>query len=208
MLDEKLLAVHCVWVDDEEINLLAKTGAKVSHNPKSNTRLASGIAPITKMKKKRITISLATDGAASNDNLDMIEVMRTAAFLAKVSTLEANSLTGVDVFRMATIDGARALSMENEIGSLEVGKKADIAIIDLQKVHLQPVYDVINTIVYAASGHDVDTVIIDGNIVMKNRKMLTIDEQKILDIVKEKFEGELKEVFYETLKEKQKMIKK
>ncbi|MGQ4833723.1 MAG: amidohydrolase family protein [Candidatus Asgardarchaeia archaeon] len=208
LLDENLLAVHCVWVDDEEINLIAKSGAKVSHNPKSNTRLASGIAPITKMyKEKNITVSLATDGAASNDNLDMIEVMRTAAFLAKVSTLRADSLTGLDVFRMATIDGARAINMEHEIGSIEVGKKADIAIINLQASHLQPVFDVINTIVYVANGHDVDTVIIDGKVIMKNRTIQTIDEEKILETIQEKFADELKQVFNETMEEKLRMKK-
>lgn len=208
LLDDRLLAVHCIWLDDEEINMLAKAGVKVSHNPKSNMRLASGIAPIRKMLDKGITVSLATDGAASNDNLDMIETMRAAAFLSKVSTLKARSLTGKDVLRMATIEGAKAVFMENEVGSIEVGKKADIAIINLQKVHLQPVCDVINTIVYAANGHDVETVIIDGRVVMRDRKILTVDEQKILDRVKEKIEPELKEVFLETLKEKTNFINK
>ena len=188
--------------------MLAKAGVKVSHNPKSNMRLASGIAPIRKMLDKGITVSLATDGAASNDNLDMIETMRAAAFLSKVSTLKARSLTGKDVLRMATIEGAKAVFMENEVGSIEAGKKADIAIINLQKVHLQPVCDVINTIVYAANGHDVETVIIDGRVVMRDRKILTVDEQKILDRVKEKIEPELKEVFLETLKEKTNFINK
>jgi len=198
-LGKNVLAVHCVWVNDNEINLLAKHDVKVSHNPKSNMRLASGIAPIVKMRQKGITIGLATDGAASNDNLDMIETMRAAAFLAKVSTLRAGSLVGKDVLEMATIEGARAVFMENEIGSLEPGKKADVILIDLRKPHLQPVCNVINTIVYVASACDVNTVIIDGKIIMKDRKILTVDENRILETVKEKFEPALKEIYNQTL---------
>ena len=151
------------------------------------------------MRQKGITIGLATDGAASNDNLDMIETMRAAAFLAKVSTLRAGSLVGKDVLEMATIEGARAVFMENEIGSLEPGKKADVILIDLRKPHLQPVCNVINTIVYVASACDVNTVIIDGKIIMKDRKILTVDENRILETVKEKFEPALKEIYNQTL---------
>ncbi|MGQ4914716.1 MAG: amidohydrolase family protein [Candidatus Asgardarchaeia archaeon] len=197
-LKDDVLAVHGVWLNDSDLKVIKEKDVKISHNPESNMRLASGIAPVAKMLKMGITVGLATDGAASNDNLDMIEAMRGAVFSAKVSNLRASALLGYDAIKMATIWSAKALKLENEIGSIEVGKKADVILINLDALHLKPVYDPINTIVYVATGHDVDTVIIDGKLVMHNRRILTVDEdlisQKIDKVYQEKLEDVYKKI--------------
>jgi len=190
-LGSDVIAVHCVWISDREIDLLKKTGTRVSHNPESNMKLASGVAPVPKMLRKGITVSLATDGCASNDNLDMFEAMRTAAFLHKVSNLDASVISSHDVLKMATVDGAKAVGLEDKIGSLEKGKKADVIMVDLESAHLRPLNDVVNTLVYCANGADVDTVIVDGKIIVQNHLIKTIDEKVLIrqaeDKVKEGF---------------------
>jgi hypothetical protein len=176
-LGHDVSAVHCIWVSGHEMNLLKKTSTKVSHNPESNMKLASGVAPVPKMLKKGITVSLATDGCASNDNLDMFEAMRTAALLHKVSSMDASVISSYDVLKMATIDGARAIGLEDRIGSLEVGKKADVILVDLTPVHMRPLNDVIGTLVYCANGRDVETVIVDGKLLMQGGEVQSVDER-------------------------------
>ena len=155
------------------------------HNPESNMKLASGVAPIIEMLKAGITVGLGTDGCASNNNLDLFQEMDTAAKLHKVSRLDPTVMDAKTVIRMATCLGAKALGLDHITGSLEVGKKADIIIIDLNKPHLTPLYDEYSHIVYTATGADVDTVLINGKVVMKNRVLLTIDEKKIIADVKD-----------------------
>ncbi|MFZ5634913.1 MAG: amidohydrolase [Bacillota bacterium] len=174
-----VLAAHCVHVDGEDIEILAKKKVGVAHNPESNMKLASGVAPVTAMLKAGVTVGLGTDGAASNNNLDMLEEMRSAALLQKVSTMDPLALPSFQALRMATCGGAQALGKGNEIGLLKAGYKADIILVDTRRPHLFPRHDWIAHIVYAAQSSDVHTVIIDGRIVMEGRQVLTIDEEEV-----------------------------
>jgi 5-methylthioadenosine/S-adenosylhomocysteine deaminase len=184
-LNERFLALHCVCLTAEDIRLFADYGVKVSHNPASNMKLASGVAPVPDMLKAGITVGLGTDGCASNNTLDMIKEMSTAAKLHKVARLDPTVMNAQTVVRMATIEGAGALGMDKITGSLEVGKKADIIIIGLNKPHLTPLYNEYSHLVYAASGADIDTVLINGKVVMENRSLLTIDETEVMQKVRE-----------------------
>ena len=184
-LNERFLALHCVCLTAEDIRLFADYGVKVSHNPASNMKLASGVAPVPDMLKAGITVGLGTDGCASNNTLDMIKEMSTAAKLHKVARLDPTVMNAQTVVRMATIEGAGALGMYKITGSLEVGKKADIIIIGLNKPHLTPLYNEYSHLVYAASGADIDTVLINGKVVMENRSLLTIDETEVMQKVRE-----------------------
>jgi 5-methylthioadenosine/S-adenosylhomocysteine deaminase len=184
-LGPKFLAVHCVWVDEGEIRLLKDNDVKVSHNPESNMKLGSGVAPVPEMLRQGITVAVATDGCGSNDNLDMFEAMRAAALMHKLSTLNPKIISAQKVMEMATIDAARAIGEANELGSIEVGKKADLALIDLEKPHLQPLHDVVRTLVYCANGADIATVIIDGKIVYERRRLRTVNEEKVMQRAKE-----------------------
>jgi len=181
VLGPKFHSVHSIWLSDKEIALLSKHNASVIHNPVSNMYLASGIAPINKMLKNKVCIALGTDASNCNNSQDMIETMKIAACLQKVYSLDPTALTANQVIRMATINGAKALGLENEIGSIEVGKKADIVLIDMKKPHTVPVHDPIANLVYSASRQDVETVIIDGKIVMENRIIKGINETEIIE---------------------------
>ncbi len=183
-LDERFFAFHCVCMDEEDIKIFADHGCKVVHNPESNMKLASGAAPIVCMLKHGVTVGLGTDGCASNNNLDMFGEMSTAAKLEKAVKLDPTVMSAKTVTRMATRDGARVLGLENITGSLEQGMKADIIIIDLNKPHLTPIYDEYSHIVYAAMGSDVETVIINGRMIMEDRKLLTIDENETMERVR------------------------
>jgi len=185
------VAVHCIWLDDAEIRILKEKGAGVSHNPESNMKLASGVAPIIRMLNYGIPVGLATDGPASNDNLDLFEEMRSAILLHKISSLDPSSISALDAMKMATILGAKILGMDKEIGSIEPGKKADIILLDLMKPHLQPISDIFQTLVYCARGSDVDTVIVDGNIVVRQGKLLTTNEGDLLEKTKKISEEKL-----------------
>jgi 5-methylthioadenosine/S-adenosylhomocysteine deaminase len=166
---------HCVHLSNDEIRILKTTNTNVVHCPSSNMKLGSGIAPVAKLLQEGISVSLGADGAACNNRLDMFTEMRTAALLQKAlhgpEVLDANR-----VFRMGTIDGARALGLEAEIGSLEIGKRADVAVVKLNQLHTSPQADVVSSLVYAAEASDVQSVVIDGRLVMQNRELLTIDE--------------------------------
>jgi 5-methylthioadenosine/S-adenosylhomocysteine deaminase len=181
LLGPDVLGAHCIWLSDEDIGLLKETGTGVAHNPECNMKVADGIAPISKMLEAGVTVSLGTDSCAVNDNMDMFEAMRVAAFLQKVSQGDATALNAYQVLEMATLGGARALGMEAEIGSLEVGKKADLILVDLAGPHMRPINNVVNNLVYCASAvHDVDTVIVDGEVLVQDHKLLVADEQELL----------------------------
>jgi 5-methylthioadenosine/S-adenosylhomocysteine deaminase len=172
---------HCIHLDNSELEILASTGTHVAHCPSSNLKLGSGIAPITEMLERGISVSLGADGAPCNNRLDMFTEMRTAALLQKVSH-GADALPSQRVLRLATIDGARALGLEQEIGSLEMGKRADVIIVNLDCLHSTPrPADLISAIVYSAEASDVQTVIIDGNLVMRERELLTLDEREVIE---------------------------
>jgi len=184
-LDERFFAFHCVCMDEEDMKIFADHGCKVVHNPESNMKLASGIAPVASMLEHGIVVGLGTDGCASNNNLDMFDEMATAARLAKVERLDPTVLPAKTVTGMATRDGARVLGMGNIVGSLKRGMRADIIMIDLSRPHLTPIYDEYSHVVYAAGGSDVRTVMIDGRIVMEDRQLLTIDENEVMAKVRE-----------------------
>ena len=179
LLDRDTICVHCVWLEQEEIEILARTGAKVATCPQSNMKLGSGIAPLKEMLDAGISAGLGTDGCASNNRLDMFFEMDMCAKIHKVKDLDATVLPAAKVLQMATIDGARVLGLEDDIGSLEPGKKADVALIDCRQPHLQPFYDP-GILVYAANGGDVATSIIDGKLVMLDRKILTFDVEEVM----------------------------
>lgn len=184
LLSDRLIIAHAVWLSENDLDLLAKHKVNVAHCPVSNKKLASGIAPIDKMLKKGITVGLGTDGAASNNTLDMFSDMRIAALLHKVSSMDPTVLSARQAVRMATIEGAKVLGMDKKTGSLEPGKLADIITINLDKPHLQPIYDPYSHLTYCVNGADVENAVINGRVVMKNRKVKTLDEKKILDSAK------------------------
>jgi len=185
LLDGETLCHHAVWVTDEEIELLAQNGVGVSHNPESNMKLASGVAPVPKMLANGINLGLGTDGCASNNNLDMFQEMDTAAKLHKVHLGDPTLCSAIEVVAMATSGGASALGLSGEVGSLEPGKKADIITIDLNQPHLTPMYEPCSHLVYAARGADVRDVIIDGRMVMGQRQLVDMDEKEIMAKVRE-----------------------
>ncbi len=176
--DNHVLAAHCVYLNEEELVYLKNYNFHIAHNPISNMKLASGLAPISQAFKQGLNIGLGTDSACSNNNLDMFEEIKLAAIMAKLREKEATALPAYQALQMATVNGAKALAL-NKCGYLATGMKADLILIDLDKPHFYPRHDLIPHLVYAASGHDVDTVIINGQIIMENRQMLTLDEEKI-----------------------------
>lgn len=184
LLDEQTIAVHCNWVSDEDMDIFAASGVSVSHNPESSMKLAAGIAPVPEMLKKGITVGLGTDGAASNNDLDMFREMDTAAKIHKANTLNPTVMNAQTVLKMATSGGARVLGLADKIGSVEVGKKADLIIIDRKSPHLTPVYNYYSHLVYAARGADVKTSIIDGRTVMKDRRLLNFDADEAMENVR------------------------
>ena len=171
---------HCVHLSSDEIDMLEKTRTNVVHCPSSNLKLGSGIAPIAGLLDRGISVSLGADGAACNNRLDMFTEMRTAALLQKVLH-GPEVLTANRVLRMATAGGAKALGLDDEIGSLEAGKRADLAIVRMSGLHATPAADVISALVYSAQPSDVETVIIDGRLVMRDRELLTIDELETVE---------------------------
>ncbi len=180
-----VLAAHCVHLTDNDVALLAENRVAVAHNPESNMKLASGVAPVVKMRQAGIKVGLGTDGAASNNNLDMFEEMRSASLLHKLVNKDPLALPAFNVLMMATRDGAQALGLEKQVGILKPGYKADLIMVDLNQAHLCPRHNLLAHMVYAAQGSDVDTVIIDGQVVMQDRKMLTVNE----DLVRQEAES-------------------
>ncbi|MBI5166111.1 MAG: amidohydrolase [candidate division NC10 bacterium] len=175
LFQNRVLAAHCVHVTDEDIAILAERRVGVAHNPGSNMKLASGVAPVPKMLKRGVMVGLGTDGAASNNNLDMLEEMRLAALLHKLEGGDPTLLPAYQALEMATRGSARALGLADEIGSLEPGKKADLVLLDMMQPHLWPPHSMVSHLVYAARSSDVDTVVIDGKVVMEGRRFTEID---------------------------------
>jgi len=178
-LNNRTIAAHVVFANDEEMDLLKKFGVGIAHNPQSNMKLASGVAPIPQMLSKNLPVGLGTDGAASNNDLNMWEEMDTAAKLHKVFSGDPKVVSAMQAFEMATIRAARALHLENLIGSIETGKRADIAIVDFDGLHQTPRFNIYSSLVYATKASDVRTVIINGKVVMLDRRLLTLDENGI-----------------------------
>jgi len=186
ILGPKTVLAHCVWLSDSEIKVIAKTGTNISHNPTANMKLASGVCRVLDLIKKGINVGLGSDGIKENNKIDIIQEMKNAALLQKVNSLDATVLPVNTVLRMATINGATALGLGNETGSLEKGKRADITIIDLNKLHMSPLlfdefFNIVANIVYAAQGGDVSTVLVDGKVVVKDGRVQTVDEEKLIE---------------------------
>ncbi len=180
ILDPNLLACHCVVLTEGDIGLLKQNDVKVAHNPESNMKLASGIAPVPQLLKAGICVGLGTDGCSSNNNLDLLAEMDTAAKLHKVNTLDPTVTDALSVLQMATSNAANALGLSDRIGSLEKGKLADLIVLDTRKPHLTPMYHPISHLVYAAGGGDVIHSIINGKVVMENRCLLTLDLTQVM----------------------------
>lgn len=186
VLDNRTIAAHGVWLNDHDIDIFAQRGVSVAHNPECNMKLSSGAAPITKMLSMNCNVGLGTDGVASNNNLNMFEEMHTMALLAKHSTGNPTSIPAETAIRIATINGAKLLGKQKTIGSLEVGKKADIIIINATKPNTTPLYNVYSALVYSISGNDVTDVMINGKFVMRNSAMLNINEEEVMAKVRTK----------------------
>ena len=183
-LNERVIAAHVVWPSTEEIETLKRLKVGVVHNPQSNMKLAAGVAPVPKMLAEGLRVGLGTDGAASNNDLNMWEEMDTAAKLHKVFSGDPKVISAQEAFELATIRGAQALHLDREIGSIEVGKRADLVIVNRDDLSQLPVYNVYSNLVYATKAWDVVTVIINGKTVMKDRKLLTLDEGAIKESVR------------------------
>jgi len=171
---------HSVHVSNDEIHILKETGTSVSHNPVSNMMLGDGVAPVVEMLRQGVNVALGTDGAASNHSQDLFDTMKAASLLQKVHHQDAGVIKPYDVLRMATIGGARALGLDSLCGSIEVGKRADLILVNIDTVHSQPVNDIFSQIVHCAKASDVTTVIVNGEILMRDRQLTRLDDQKIL----------------------------
>jgi 5-methylthioadenosine/S-adenosylhomocysteine deaminase len=180
VLRKGVLGAHGVWLSASDRAILAAAGAGVAHCPQSNMKLSSGAAPVTEMLREKLRLGLGTDGAASNNDLDMFEEMLTAALLAKHTSGDPTAAPAAAVLEMATLGGARALGMEDQLGSLEVGKRADVVVVDLGAARLHPIYDPVSHLVYAAKGADVRHVAVEGKLVVRDRRVLTLDEAAVL----------------------------
>ena len=179
-LGPNILAAHCIHLNEEEMALLAKHGIKVAHAPVANMKIAVGVSKVKDLMSLGLTVGIGTDGPASNNSLDMFESMKIAALLQKLHYQNPTVLPAEMVLKMATVDGARALRLDNLTGSLEVGKEADLILIDVKKPHLTPMHNPYANIVYSTRGSDVDTVIVNGKILMENRKVKTLDEDEVI----------------------------
>jgi 5-methylthioadenosine/S-adenosylhomocysteine deaminase len=181
VLGDDVVAAHCIFVDDSDRKTLATRHVGCIHNPSSNMMLASGVSPVPEMRAAGVAVGLGTDGpAGSNNDLDLMEEMDLAAKLAKITKMNPLALNAPAAVEMATIDGARALHMDKEVGSLEKGKKADIVLIGLNEPNAVPMYDIYAQLAYALKASDVQTVIIGGRIVMRDRQLLTVNEEQVM----------------------------
>lgn len=175
-----VVAAHCVWLTDDDIAIMKRAGAAVSHNPESNMKLASGVAPVPKYLAAGITVGLGTDGAASNNDLDMFGAMRQTAFLHKLASRDPRAVPATAVLEMATIGGARALGLDKRVGSLEAGKRADLIVVAMNGARQTPMYNPVSHLVYVARGDDVRTTVVNGKVLMRDRQMRTLDERVVL----------------------------
>lgn len=186
ILGKKTLLAHCCWITPYEIEILRATGTSVAHCPVSNMKLASGVCPVPACLQSGVHVGLGSDGVKENNNLDLFEEMKFASILQKVHTLDASIMPAAEALKLATIYGAQAVGMENEIGSLESGKKADIVLLDLQKLHMAPFLtgefaNIVTNIVYSAGGADVDTVFINGKCLVENHQVIGVDLNEIME---------------------------
>jgi 5-methylthioadenosine/S-adenosylhomocysteine deaminase len=177
----RTLAAHAVHLTDADIRILTRRRVAVSHNPESNMKLASGTARVIDLRRSGVVVGLGTDGAASNNDLDMFEAMRQAAFLHKLVTGDPRAIPASTALRMGTIEGARALGLERSIGSLEPGKRADLIVVSMNSARQTPMYDPISHLVYVTRGDDVQTTVVNGKILMRNRRVLTLNEASVLE---------------------------
>lgn len=178
-LNNRVIAAHVVFATPVEIGVLRQRGVGVAHNPQSNMKLASGVAPVPQMLAAGVAVGLGTDGAASNNDLDLWEEMDTAAKLHKLTSGDPRTVSAEQAFAMATVEGARALHLERDIGSLAAGKRADVVVVGLDALHQTPRYDVYSHLVYATKASDVETVVVEGRVLMLNGRLLTLDEPAI-----------------------------
>lgn len=180
LLGPKTIGAHCVHVTDSDIETLAARGVAVSHNPQSNMKISSGVAPIEKMRAAGALVTIGTDGTCSNNDLDMWEELRTAAFLQKSTTGNPCALPAYETLKLATVNGARAMGYaEGELGVIREGALADLIVVDLQKPHLQPIHDVVSNLVYCGKASDVETVVVDGQVVVESGRVLGVDLAKL-----------------------------
>ena len=179
LLDLEVLAAHCVWVGESDISLLAARDVKVAHNPVANMILASGVCPVPRLRREGVTVGIGTDGAASNDSNNMLEAMKMAALIQKLHHLDATRMRAVDALRMATIEGARALALDHEIGSIEVGKKADLVLHTLDRPEMRPTSDMIRNLVFSSRAKSIRCVVIDGRVVLDEGAFPHLDEPAI-----------------------------
>ena len=181
ILSDRTLLIHSIWITSDEVRLIAQRGAKVAHNPVSNMLLADGICRVPEMLASGVNVGLGVDGAASNNSQDMFETMKTFVLLHRVNELDASVFTPYDAIKLATIESARTIGWEDEIGSLEAGKKADIIVVKTNSCHIGPTIDVVTNMVFSGNGRDVDTTIIDGNVLMKNRQFTQYSAEDIFE---------------------------
>ena len=175
LLGPKTIGAHCIHVTGSDIETLAARGVTVSHNPQSNMKISSGVAPVQQMLRAGALVTVATDGPCSTNDLDMFEELRTAAFLQKSATADPLALPAYEALRMATVNGARAMGREGELGIVQEGALADLIVVDLQKPHLQPLHDVVSNLVYCGKASDVETVVVDGRVLVEGRRLLGVD---------------------------------
>ncbi|MEM2386299.1 MAG: amidohydrolase family protein, partial [Candidatus Bathyarchaeia archaeon] len=181
LFDGHVLAAHCINLSEADRRVLAECGVNVVHAPVANMKLGLDAARVKELIDLGVNVALGTDGPASNNTLDMFETMKFAALLQKHVYRHPGAMSAYQVLRMATLNGAKALGLDEVIGSLEVGKRADIVLVDLSKPHLKPLHDVYSALVYSARGSDVDTVIVDGKILMENKQVQTLDEEAVIE---------------------------
>lgn len=181
-----VLAAHCVHLDEEDMDILAQKAMGVAYNPQSNMKLASGIAPVAKLLELGATVGIGTDGTASNNNLDMLEELRAGSFLQKVSTMNPEVIPAYRALQMATIDGALCMGLGDRVGLIKEGMRGDVILLDTQQPHMCPRHNLVANIAYAANSSDVRTVVIDGKVVMLDRVVKTIDEERVMYEVRER----------------------
>lgn len=181
VLGSDVIAAHCVWLSSKDIRIMKERGVKVSHNPISNLKIGSGVSRVPDLLKAGVTVALGTDSSCSNNNSDMFEVMKVAAILQKGIHTDPTLIPAEQALRMATIEGAKALLWDQQIGSIEIGKSADLAIVNFKKPHLCPLFNEVSHLVYSARAADVETVLINGKVVMENRELTTIDVHEVLE---------------------------
>ena len=192
VLNERTYLAHGVWFDDEELEIVKNSGASIIHNPSSNCKLASGIANIAKYRKLGIKVGIGTDGASSNNNLNMIKEMNLASMISTVSNMDPGAVTPYDIISMATREGAEAIGLGNKIGTLEVGKEADVLLLDMDRINTTPTNDPFSAIVFSADSSNVDTLFCKGKKILENGEILTVDEKEVMAKTKEQWEDILR----------------